>query len=390
MQPTRESLDQWASARRPYLDNLKVALIAAIISFHAVLGYASLLEVWTYTEFREVSLSAATQIVLFLVLSPVGVLLMALLFLVAGLLTPPSHDRKGILRFVVDRTVRLGVPFLAYVLVVQPLVKHALGSAVGQPSASFWGQYPGEGGRLDTGPLWFVGVLLIFSLGYAGWRLWVHRRGRSQPPDPARPVSLRTLVLAAILVAPASFAVRLVYAYGSESGMSDLNFWEWPACLAAFVLGVIGSRVGWASSVPPGIARPCRTATLVAGVALGALLVSAGTSESVDDLLGGWGWPSAAFAVVDAVLTVFGSVWFLSVAQRRLDRRYRWGPLLGRSAYAAFMLQSLFLLALAVALRPVDLSAEVKALLVAVGGVVGSFWAGWLLVSRMPGASRVL
>lgn len=84
MQPTRESLDQWASARRPYLDDLKVALIAAIISFHAVLGYASMLEVWTYTEFREVSLSAATQILLFLVLSPVGVLLMALLVAVGG------------------------------------------------------------------------------------------------------------------------------------------------------------------------------------------------------------------------------------------------------------------------------------------------------------------
>jgi hypothetical protein len=32
------SLEEWASRRRPYLDNLKVVLITAIIVMHAFLG----------------------------------------------------------------------------------------------------------------------------------------------------------------------------------------------------------------------------------------------------------------------------------------------------------------------------------------------------------------
>ena len=39
--------------------------------------------------------------------------------------------------------------------------------------------------RLDTGPLWFVGVLLVFSLGYAGWRA----AGCARAPAPGGPTA---------------------------------------------------------------------------------------------------------------------------------------------------------------------------------------------------------
>jgi len=44
----------------------------------------------------------------------------------------------------------------------------------------------------------------------------------------------------------------------------------------------------------------------------------------------------------------------------------------------------------AVALRPLPLPAEAKALAVATGGVTASFALAWLLISRIPGAKRVL
>ena len=44
--------------------------------------------------------------------------------------------------------------------------------------------------------------------------------------------------------------------------------------------------------------------------------------------------------------------------------------MIGRSAYGAFMLQGPVLLGLAIALRPLPLPAEIKALLVAGGGIV--------------------
>jgi len=54
------------------------------------------------------------------------------------------------------------------------------------------------------------------------------------------------------------------------------------------------------------------------------------------------------------------------------------------------MMQSLFLIGLAVALRPLPLQAEVKALIVAGGGVAGSFALAWLLISGVPGLAQIL
>jgi hypothetical protein len=106
---------------------------------------------------------------------------------------------------------------------------------------------------------------------------------------------------------------------------------------------------------------------------------------------GGWEWSALVFAALDSVLTVFGSVWLLSVAQRHLRRPLRWaGPAVRRSAYAAFILQTPVLIGLAVALRPLPLPAEIKAPVVAVGAVVGSFALAWLLVSRVRAVRRIL
>jgi len=380
------AVEQWAAARRPWLDNLKVALIAAIIAIHAVMSYSSM-EVWSYTELRETTLTTVVEAVTAVVVAPFGFFVIAVLFLAAGLLTPPSLERKGTARFVRDRLLHLGVPFVVYVLVVQPTVMYAVDHPFGDATRSFWYEYLGSDKNLDTGPLWFVGVLLIFSLSYAGW---VSRPNPHTARRAPRRTSIRELLLVTVAVAAASFAIRIVYPYGGDSGFTDLNFWQWPASVATFGLGIAGSRQGWLSGIPGDLARQCRTVTLTVAGAMAILLTVAGFREQIDALMGGWGWPALAFAVVESLLTVFGSVWLLAVAQRKLDRRTHWGPVLSRSAYGAFILQTPVLIGLAVALRPALLPAEVKALLLAAAGVATCFALAWWLVSRVRVLARVL
>jgi glucan biosynthesis protein C len=372
-------------ARLLHLDNLKVVLIALIIVLHAFLGYVGVVEAWTYSGLREATLHPVVEMVLLVVLSPFGFFLIALLFLVAGLLTPGSHDRKGGRRFVVDRLLRLGVPFALYVFLVQPTLVYAVEHPYGDATGSWRQEYLGAERQVDTGPLWFVGVLLVYSLAYAAWRQLPGPEGR-----PPRPPTARTLVVSALVVAPLSFAIRLVYPYGGESGPTDLNFWQWPACIAVFALGVRAAPHGWTRSVPADLVRVSRLVTVTGVVAMTALLYVTGSRDAVDDMLGGWNWAAVVFACIEAALVVFGPVWLLDLARRRLERRLPWGEQLGRSAYGAFMLQTVFLLGLAVALRPVAVPAEVKALVVALGAVAGSFGAAWLLVSRVPGVARIL
>ena len=380
------AVERWASARRPWLDNLKVALIAAIIAIHAVMSYTSM-EVWSYTELRETTLSPLVEAVTAVVVAPFGFFVIAVLFLAAGLLTPASLERKGTSRFVRDRLLHLGVPFLVYILVVQPTVMYAFEHPLGKATGGFWFEYLGEERQLDTGPLWFVGVLLIFSLAYATWvSVPRPRRPRRQPHR----TSMRQLTAIVVAVAVASFAIRVGYPYGGDSGFTDLNFWQWPASAAVFGLGISGAKQGWLSHVPSDLARDCRGVTLAAAGAMAVVLTIAGSRDQVDSLMGGWGWPALVFAGVEGVLSVCGSIWLVALAQRRLDRRVRWGPVLSRSAYGAFILQTPVLIGFAVALRPVALPAEVKALLLATSGVVTCFALAWWVVSRVPTLARVL
>jgi hypothetical protein len=94
-------------------------------------------------------------------------------------------------------------------------------------------------------------------------------------------------------------------------------------------------------------------------------------------------WAPMILAAIEGPLAIGFGVWMLGVAQRRLDRRP--GPFdraMTRSAYAAFILQGDVLIGLMLALRPVGLPAEVKALGVAALGVALSFGLAWLLVNR--------
>jgi hypothetical protein len=240
-----------------------------------------------------------------------------------------------------------------------------------------------------------VGVLLIFSLGYAAWVGLVRRiTAVVGPPRRAaasplgHDVTALRLVLVAGVVAATTFLVRLVFPFGSES-FTDLNLWEWPACIALFALGIVASRQGWLIAVPDRLRRQCRLITLIAAAmaALGFLAAQLGVLEQ---LFGGWNWPGLAFAAIESLLTVLGSVWLLGGAQRHLSQRLPLGPKLARSSYGAFMVQGIVLIGLAVALRPIPVVAEVKALVVACGGVAGSFALAWLLISRVPGIARVL
>jgi fucose 4-O-acetylase-like acetyltransferase len=280
-------VEQWAAKRQLYVDNLKVILIAAVIAGHAVLGYSEL-DAWSYADVREVTLLPAVAYVLLAVAAPFALLVIPLLFLVAGLLTPPSLDRKGPGRFIRDRLLRLGVPFAVFALLLWPLLEYVLFRQLGE-APGLWTYFRAEG-SLDTGVLWFVGALLIFSFAYAGW-VWVRRGHEARPPRGE--IKVVHLLLLAAAVTVATFLVRLVLPFESDNKYVDLNMWEWPTCVALFGLGVMASRAGWLTAVPDRLRRQSRTVTLVAVGAAAAFAASAVVlGVAGEQLWGGWHWPA--------------------------------------------------------------------------------------------------
>jgi len=365
------------------VDNLKVILIAGIIAGHAIIGYSEL-DWWSYADVREVTLSPVTVAGLFVLILPFALLVVPLLFLVAGLLTPVSLEHKGIERFVRDRLLRLGVPFAVFALLVWPLLEYGLFHLFGNSAGLL------EEGSLDTGVLWFIGALLIFSLAYAGWTYLRH--GHHARPWGGE-IRTQQLALLALAVTVAAFLLRLVVPFEGDTKYVDLNFYQWPASAGLFALGILASGNGWLSALPDRLRRQSRTVTLTAAATFAVAVAYGATlgGEFEQTWGGGWNWRALVFAAGESTLAVFGSLWLLGEAQRHLDRHLRWvGPAASRSAYGAFLLQGLVLFGLAIAMRPLPIPAEVKALLVAGAGVTACFALAWLLISRLPGIARLM
>lgn len=374
-------------ARDAYLDNLKFVLVAVIIVGHGAAAYGSLESAWPYQDVQETQLGGVADSVLATVVIPAALFAMGLFFLISGLVSPASMARRGPRAFARARLVRLGVPLLFWTLLIWPGVIW-MAHLAADDRRSFWWQVAHGDPFLDTGPMWFVGVLLIFSLAYAAWCRWTDR-GRvsaatAMSTGPDAPLSGVTLVLVAAAISLATVLVRPVLpAASGQVGQSHL--WQWPQFVALFVLGIAAARRGWLDPVPERLRRQCGFAALgsiSAFLAVAGLIAALGVDGDVifDP---GLHWPALALAALEGPMAIGTSVWLLGVAQLRLA--FRPGPLgqaMVRSAYGAFILQGLVLTTLMIALRPIEIPAELKALAVAGLGAVGSFALAWGLISQ--------
>ena len=128
---------------------------------------------------------------------------------------------------------------------------------------TFWQAFRGRQPFLDSGPLWFVQILMYVSIGYALWN-WLGWGRRLQPTT----IRGAHLIAVAAGTAATSFVVRL-WAPARSQQIFDLHVWQLPQCVGMFCLGALLSAHGWARHVPSNIARAITVAiTLVVAEAV--------------------------------------------------------------------------------------------------------------------------
>jgi fucose 4-O-acetylase-like acetyltransferase len=338
---------------------------------HAFITYGDIGS-WVY---REPSDNEAFSLVSAVFVSLGSLFAMGLFFLIAGMMTPGPLARKGPAGFLRDRAIRLGVPFVAFVLLVYPISEW-----FGEPEGSLLDGLREGWVSPDAGPLWFVGVLLLYSLGYVAWR--AVRPARPGPPSELRPA---LLVGFATVIALGNMVVRLWFPMNSDQPLSA-HIWQWPQCLALFVLGLMCAERGWLQPVPTRVRRVGGWAALVG---LAVMMTAIATATSSDPFEGGVTWQAALTATCEGVISVGLSVWMLGTFERRFDHAGPFAAALGRAAFGAYVLQAPVLLACALAVHPLPLAPEVKFLIVAPLGLAASFGLAWLL-TRVPGVRRIL
>jgi glucan biosynthesis protein C len=234
-----------------YLDNLRVVLTILVIAHHVGQAYGPTGGYWPVQEEARAAL-----------LGPFFTVnrsfFMSLFFMISGYLMVGAWERSSSPRaFVVARLRRLGVPVLVWALISLAAGILMFGKKIGSWRDLF-----------DAGHLWYLEHLLLFSLGYALWRLL---RGDREKRDPSsRPLPRWPAYLAfAAAVAVGSAAVRIwspIDRWFNLLGFFKVAFADVPRDLAFFILGVLAYPRNWFERYP----RRAGFAWLGVGLAAGA------------------------------------------------------------------------------------------------------------------------
>lgn len=360
--------------RERWVDNLRVALIAGVIVLHTGTGYVMDFAGWYYDD--ELDASSTWSAVLTVPGLLGGLFWLGPLFLVAGWFSARSLARRGPAGFVRTRLLRLGVPLVVFVLVVQPFTDYIGNIWDERGSFAFYLR------QTEVGAMWFVAALLAFSVVYA-----LVRRLRAAP-DSRRPPRRGVLLVAMVTIAVTSFAVWQVWPLTTEMFL-NLKLAEWPQGAVLFALGVRAAEAGWVDD-PPSLRQVRRLGwAALAGMVAFVGLLALGMSSGQEDLGPATGWPTMATAVLDGFIAVTWTVWFVVWFR---DRWPEHGTLVGeaaRASYATYFIHPLVVTAIMLALAPVALGPWLKFVLVAAVAVPACFATGYGL-TRLPGVSRVL
>jgi hypothetical protein len=362
---------QPARVRLAHLDRLKILLTAGVIVAHAAMSYGAT-GTWLY---EEDSLSEPTTLILSALVGGGVMFVLGLFYLMAGMLTTGPLQRRGPRRFLVSRLWRLGVPVVAYALFVWPMLQWLI-DAVQSDAPTPWVFYQREfsGAHWQsrgTGPLWFVAILLVVTVGWCLWRWWIPASA------PSTTTAGITVLIAGIAIAVGTLLIRSRFPIDSPQFL-DVHVWIWPQAVTLFVLGAVGAERGWISPVPPKVLRRCRLAVMAAVVALGALIF---LSDGPESFKGGWHWEAAGLAVCEGAISVGLSLLILDWSRRHVVAHGRLEKSLAESAYGAFVAQGPVLVFGALLLDPLDGPGDLKFLALATIGVLGSFACGWTVVA---------
>ncbi len=353
MEPNSPSV---SSPRIDFLDNLRTVAILLVVLYHAGLVYESsgvAATFWIVDDPSTNDLSGILNLVL-------DILVMPLIFFVSGVFAPPSLRRRGPGSFVAAKARRLLLPWLVAAFTLIPLYKVIFLASRGLPQDHWTTYLPSTNGGFGLSWLWFLPVLFLFDLFYAG----VAGRVRWLQRVPMVPALLGAVGLGLAN----SVAMDLLDLRGwTKLGWLDFQNERLIPYLLAFLLGSVayhqrtfveGERhvvvyrlASWMAWLPT---TGYLIFLLFPWIKPGAVLVHTVGDRLILWTLFYWALLSLSYTAIE-------------ILRRSTSQSSAFWTALNRTSYSVYILHTIVLGAMAMALRPLGMPSLVKHLLLAVG-----------------------
>ncbi len=370
-----------------FIDNIRILLIVLVILVHLAITYGAPVGGWYYQGRdyeRQAGMIGSFFYVIFLGI--IQSFFMGFFFLISGYFTHGSYERKGAGRYLKDRLLRLGIPLLFYILVIDPLINYALALSKGFSGSflDFLGLFISNYNGLGSGPLWFVETLLFFAVFYILWRLLVKSSDRESkiPGD-------RKIAVFAIILGIVTFIVRIWLPLGWNYEPLNLQIPYFPQYIVMFIIGLIAFRGNWF------LQMPTKKGILWSWIAIALLILSpilllvymyAGDPAL---LAGGLSWQSFTFALWEQFIGVAIIIALTVFYREKFKDQGRLEKAMSESVYSVYVFHAPIIVFLALVLRGIVLDPLLKFILVAPIAIFLCFLVG-NYIRKLPIARIIL
>jgi glucans biosynthesis protein C len=374
--------------RLVYIDNLRLLMIIFVVMIHCAVTYSGFGS-WYYKE--GAGLDTFSTIVFGYSMTFTLAYILGFLFLVSGFFTPGAYDKKGFKRFMKDRFIRLGIPTLIFMLIINPFTDYVLmGSNWSIPRQAFrdyyWSYLSSFRFLGETGPLWFAFALLIFSCIYAFVRLI---RGTAAVKKKVYELKPSGIVFLIFGISVGAFCIRLVQPIGAS--ILNMQLGNFSQYIILFITGVYAYRNNWFSSVQNFFRKKGLIVTVIGGfIPWSIIMIGGGAINGLNFYKGGMNWQSATFALWESFISVSMAIGLLSLFREKFNYQNKLTKILSDNAFAVYVFHTPIIIFLSFQLKSVVLPPLIKFLILSAIGIIVCFTITYFIIKRMPILKKVM
>jgi surface polysaccharide O-acyltransferase-like enzyme len=361
-----------------FLDNLRAFVVILVVVLHGSMVYMTGAPEWWYVVDEQRSLLFDILVLL------IDVPIMLIMFFIAGYFARPSLVRRGPEGFLREKFVRVGVPWLFGVLFLAPITTYMIVIRWGMDLGylEFWaGPFWGE--MFQQSVYWYLGILfLLFFLLVLAYD--ISPRLRNAEVRVAQPgwgffVGFFALMSVGMFIMSIFFPIDTWYSQMKLFVFQPLRL---PLYIDYFALGIYAQLRGWFREGGYGP----RTAVwgsiwLISGLLyLGnRLFLLPGDMVDIAEIIHVPLFNAFCFSSL-----LFGS----AVFQRWFDKSTRFWSSLSANSYGIYYIHPLILYPIAYLFLSVTLPLAIKAPLVILLGIAGSWLVSEFVLRRAPVIKR--
>lgn len=353
-----------------FIDNLRWVMITLVVLIHTSVTYSGI-GGWYYIENK--SIDTVSTVVFGMFNTFTQAYFMGFMFLIAGYFVPSSYDRKGLIKFINDKSFRLGIPVLIYIFIINPFILYyLLGTNSETPFMQFYAHYIISTDFIGgTGPLWFALALLIFSIVYA-----LFSRAGIKPfksvVNKGFPRNFH-IVLVILLISLLNFIVRIFLPFGTSIYNMQLCFFS--QYIVLFILGIAAYRKNWLMNIRSSFGTSWLKLSLGLGLIVWLLLMIFGGPLSGQEyvILGGLYWQSAVYSLWEQLVCAGVILGFIIVFRDKYNFHGRLSSFLSDNAFGVYVFHAPILISISLLLKGVNIHPIAKFVLIAVIVVPAAF-----------------